>query len=429
MKRRLRLDRPYLPFVILILLALQILDASRIWTILLCGLGGAWVTAYVWVLAVERNLLLRRESRLGWVQVGGQIEMRFTVSNTSFLPAMWVLFEDRSTLPGYDASSSFSLGAGDFKQWNLAIPCNRRGLYTFGEAELEISDPFGIYKLTIYDPAQSSLLVLPQIVTLPPFRIRPAGFNGEGRPRPNQPEQIVSVSTVRDYRPGDSTRFIHWRTSARQDKLFVRLMEGAPEGNWWILLDLDQRSLASEGLDSVEERGVTLAASLADSGIQARKSVGLVVNGDELAWLPPQGGEGQRWNILLQLALARPGGIELGRLLEHNLSALGRHHSLIVITASAKSDWHESLYSLTRRSISPTVFLLEPASPAGGASIQSAAMLLHKKGIECHLLERGLLSAEARKEQTGKWSWHQTPSGQVLPLQIPESVMSSTGRR
>src|SRR3990172_9732843 len=155
MKRRLRIDRPYRPFVILILLALQILDASRIWTILLCGLGGAWVTAYVWVLAVERNLLLRRESRLGWVQVGGQIEMRFTVSNTSFLPAMWVLFEDRSTLPGYDASSSFSLGAGDFKQWNLAIPCNRRALYTFGEAELEISDPFGIYKVTIYDPAQS----------------------------------------------------------------------------------------------------------------------------------------------------------------------------------------------------------------------------------------------------------------------------------
>ena len=101
MKRRLRLDRPYLPFVILILLILQILDASRVWTILLFGLGGAWATACLWVLTVERSLLLRRESRLGWVQVGGQIEMRFTVSNTSFLPAMWVLFKDRSTLPGY----------------------------------------------------------------------------------------------------------------------------------------------------------------------------------------------------------------------------------------------------------------------------------------------------------------------------------------
>jgi uncharacterized protein (DUF58 family) len=429
MKGHLRLNRPWIPVLLFILITLQAMDASRIWTILIVGLGGAWLIAIFWILSVGGNLHLRRETRLGWVPLGAQIEMRFTISNISFLSALWVIFRDQSSLPGYKASTSFLLGSGEFKQWNIPIPCNRRGLYTFGEAELEISDPFGIYRLSLRDPVRSSLLVLPQIVTLPQFRIRPAGFSGDGRPRPNMPEQIVSVSTVRDYQPRDSMRFIHWPTTARQGKLFVRLMEGAPEGNWWILVDLDQRCMAGEGWDSIEEQSVTLAASLADSGLNAQKSVGLIANGVELAWLPPRRGEGQRWEILLALAEARPGNLELGRLLERSQAPLGRHHSLLVITASTKSDWPENLLSFTRRGISPTVFLLDPASLANGKSIQPAAALMQSYGIECHLIQRELLPEGARTFQTGRWSWHRTPTGQVLPLQIPESaMMNRTGR-
>ncbi len=133
-------------------------------------------------------------------------------------------------------------------------------------------------------------------------------------------------------------RMIHWSTTARMNKLFVRLMESTPEGDWWILLDLDKQYMLGEGWDSVEEQCVTLAASLADRGLRLRKSVGLIGNGSELIWLTPKKGEGQRWEIMQALATASPSDLDLGTVLErtHSEPSLGRRHSLIIITASTK---------------------------------------------------------------------------------------------
>ena len=69
---------------------------------------------------------------------------------------------------------------------------------------------------------------------------------------------------MRDYQPGDPLRMIHWPTSARMGKLFVRTFDGAPAGDWWILLDLEESTLAGSGFNSTEEHAVILAALLAD---------------------------------------------------------------------------------------------------------------------------------------------------------------------
>ncbi len=416
MPTRYHLRQPILPLLIAFLLGLQLIGPSRAWTILLATLTGIFVSAYLWVWTLGRNLQVRRETRLGWVQVGGQIEERITLSNTALLPAAWVEFIDRSTLPDFAASRSTSISAGSFDQWNINAVCKQRGLFALGDAQIQTGDPFGIFDVTLHASQRTSILVLPQVATLPELYISPSGSYGDGQPRRNALQQTIHASTVREYAHGDSTRQIHWPTTARMNKVFVRLMESAPEGNWWILLDLDLRNMLGMGWDSIEEQGVALAASLADFGLRARKSVGLISNGEELAWLTPQKGAGQRWEIMQALAMAKPGRLSLASLFERMHPSLGKHHSLIVITASTKSDWLKSLPPLTKRGVIPTVMLLD-AYAFGEASAENIAGAVEQHGIRCHVVPRGLIEPPSiDPAQARQWTWRTTSTGEIVPI-------------
>jgi uncharacterized protein (DUF58 family) len=393
------------------------MDPSRVWTILFAGLLGMYACAYFWAASLGRSLQLRRETRLGWVQVGGRIEERFTLSNTSIFPASWIQFNDHSSLPGFDASRTLSIGAGYFEQWSVNSVCTQRGLYSLGDAHIQTGDPFGIFEVNLHASQRTSVLVLPQIATLPDLIITPSGSFGDGRPRRNAPEQTIHASTVREFAHGDSTRLIHWPTTARTQKVFVRLMESAPEGHWWILLDLHQKYMLGRGWDSVEEQSVTLAASLAHFGLRKRKAVGLVTNSKTLTWLPPEKGEGQRWEIMQGLALAQPSRLDLATLLERTQSSIGRHHSLIVISACTDPDWIQSLLALSLRGVTPTVLLMDASTHGEAHSAAGIASILQQRGIACHLIPPGLIEPPASQaERSNNWGWHSTPTGEIVPV-------------
>jgi uncharacterized protein (DUF58 family) len=421
MKFQVQLQQNVIPLIIAFLLGLQLMEPSRIWTILLGGIGGAWLAAYVWASSLGRNLQLRRETRFGWEQVGGQIEERFTLSNHSLFPALWVNLIDQSTLPGYQIDDTFRIGSGSFAQWSSTGICTQRGLYYLGGAILQTGDPFGIFQVTIYDHFRTPLVVLPQIIDLPPLQISESGFQGEGRPRPNAPIQSISSANVREYQHGDGVKLIHWPTTARMNKVYVRQMESAPEGDWWIMLDLDRLTMIGEGWDSIEEQSVSLAASLADFGLRVHKSVGLISNGADLIWLAPKKGDGQRWEIMYTLALAKPGNQELAYLLEHVRPTLGQHRSLIIITAATRLDWLKTLHPLSKKGIVPTVLMLDPATFGGKYTNQSSISALQERGITCHLISRNMLHLPpAQPHERADWKWKHTPSGGILPTQVFE---------
>jgi uncharacterized protein (DUF58 family) len=420
MKSRLRLNVPLLPVLVLLLIGMQAIDPSRIWKTLLVGLGGAWLLGYLWVRILARSLRLTREIRYGWAQVGDRLEERFTVTNHSFVPALWLEVNDRSTVPGYDASQATGIGGGSTSQWQTDGVCTRRGLYTLGGTTLRTGDPLGIYSLSFDDPASTTLLVMPPVVPLPPITVTPGGYSGEGRPHPRAPEQSVGAASVREYQPGDSIRMIHWPSTARYDKPYIRLFDGTPASDSWILLDLERSVQVGDGPDSTEEHGVILAASLADRALGGRQGVGLVINGRELTWIPPQKNANQRLQIFHSLALAQPGEMELARLLERTKKSFGRQASLVIITASTQPGWLEALASLTWRGITPTVMLLDPRSFGGAQNTTATEDTLQRMGITCHVITQDFLNRpEAHPGQQGRWEWHGSPMGRAVALRTP----------
>jgi len=420
---RLQLNTRLLPTLVGLLLLLQLTVPYRGWLILLVGLGGAWLIGYLWARSLARGLRLTREMRFGWAQVGDRLEERFVLVNEGWAPGLWVEVVDHSTLPDHGANWVTGVSGRAQNRWHIERTCTRRGLFTLGPTSLRTGDPLGLYTVTLHYPDSVSLMVTPPVLPLPTIEVAPGGQAGKGRPRTNAPERTVSAASVRDYLPGDSLRWIHWRASAHHDSLFVRLFDGTPTGDWWIFLDMDRRVQLGEGPASTEEHGVILAASLADRGLRSGRAVGLVTCGEELVWLPPQGGDAQRWAILRALALITPGSQPLAHLLTRVRPRVGEQASLVIITPAAEENWLEALGLLLRQGVVPTVLLLDPASFGGSGNASGVLASLTDLGATHYLIPRALLDRpEARPGQRGRWEWRVTPLGRAVPVRRPHDL-------
>ena len=420
---RLQLNTRLLPVLVALLLVLQLVDPYRGWLILLVGLGGGLVVGYLWARSLVRGLRLTREMRFAWAQVGDQMQERFTLVNDGWASGLWVEVVDHSTMPDYQASRVTSVGGRDSIRWHTEGVCTRRGLFTLGPTSLRASDPLGLYTVSLHYPGWTTLMVMPPIVPLPTIEVAPGGRAGEGRPRADAFERTVSAAGVRDYLPGDSLRWIHWRTSAHRDSLFIRLFDGTPAGDWWIFLDMDRRAQVGEGQASTEEHGVILAASLVDRGLRSRRAVGLVTHGEELVWLPPQAGASQRWRILRALALVPPGSRPLAELLTRARPAFSQLASLIIITPAVDDGWIEALLPLLRRGVVPTVLLLDPLSFGGTSDVGGTLALLSDLGVARYVVTRDLLDRpEARPGQQEHREWRVSPYRRMMWVRRPRDM-------
>jgi uncharacterized protein (DUF58 family) len=417
MSARLQLKSHLLPGIVIALFIAQLIDPSRVWTVLLVGLGGVWLVTFIWVRELSRHLRFLRELRFGWVQVGDALEERFTLENKSAFPATWVEIVDRSNLPGYNASVATGVDAHSMNQWRRRGVCTRRGVYSLGDTQVQTGDPFGIYTVTFEDPARATLMVMPPIVPLPALKIAPGGFSSDGRLIPHALEDTVNASSLRDYFPGDGKRLIHWKATAHHGKLVVRQFDGAPGSDWWILLDLQEAVQVGTGEDGTGERGVIMAASLADQGLRANLAVGLVVNEQNLGCLPPRRSLGQRWEILHALALASPGGTPLKDVLKHIRSNLSHNSRLLIVSSNIETDWLQELNSLRRSGVAPTILSLDPGSFGGLEDNHALMNVLGKMGIPCFDIRREMLDRpEATPGTRGRWEWHISGTGRAISV-------------
>jgi uncharacterized protein (DUF58 family) len=420
MKSTLRLNAKLFPVIGAIAFVMQIIDPSRVWVILLIGIGGTWLVCWWWVRGLARSLTFHREIRYGWAQVGDRLEERFTLTNRFVLPATWVTVQDHSTLPDHHASIATGVDGASESQWRILSQCTRRGVYTLGGTTLETGDPLGVYTLLFEDQASSTLAVMPPVVALPKFHIRSSGWAGEGSTNPRSLEETISASHIREMSPNDPMRWIHWKSTARQNKFFVRQFEGTPAGDWWILLDLHKDSQLGTGWDSTEEHAVILAASLAAQGLNEQYPVGLTVNGLEPAWHVPRRNENQQRLLSKSLAVAASSELDLKNYLQRIGKTLGSHCSLLIITANATAEWTQALIPLIWRGVLPTVFLLDPISFGGQSNTQAVESALGQINTACHIIPKEMLDTrQSRPGTKGEWVWRISGTGRAIAVKAP----------
>ena len=420
MKSTLRLNAKIFPIIGALAFVMQIVDPSRVWVILLIGIGGTWLFCWWWVRGLARALTFEREMRYGWAQVGDRLEERFTLHNQFALPATSITVQDHSTLPDHHASVATGVDGASTAQWKILSQCSRRGVYTLGGTTLETGDPLGIYTLTLEDLNSSTLAVMPPVVALPRFHILSSGWAGEGKTNPRSLEETINASHTREMAPSDPMRWIHWKSTAKQNKFFVRQFEGTPAGDWWILLDLDKNQQLGTGWDSTEEHSVILASSLASQGLDEEHPVGLAINGNEPTWIVPRRNEYQQKTLLKALAVTKPSELNLKDYLQRIGQTLGSRSSLLIITSNPNADWTASILPLMWRGVMPTVFVLEPNSYGGNSQTKALEDALQMIGVPCHVIPKELLDArQIRPGHEGEWEWRISATGKAIAVNQP----------
>ena len=195
----------------------------------------------------------------------------------------------------------------------------------------------------------------------------------------------TNASGVRDYAPGDSFNRIHWKSTARRNRLVVKEFELDPLADIWIVPDMcslfqlgaveqieapgfldtkgekrdrygramRRRSSEDEEIKLppvTEEYIVTIAASVAQYFLRIDRSVGMVAYGQSHEVVQPDRGERQLNRILETLAVLRAEGVvPLQDMLHAEQGLLPRGTTVITVSATSDPLWANASRELQRR--------------------------------------------------------------------------------
>jgi uncharacterized protein (DUF58 family) len=350
--------------------------------------------SFIWAYVNRIAIKVTSDRTYGKLRVGEYLESHVTIHSSSPLPKFSLEVNDLSEVPGHNTGEVFNLPPFGELSLVLKIPLMKRGIYSVGAPMISSRDPFGIFRLRHRKPGVEQLAVLPYMVDIPPFSLAQGDISGEGSLQRSTPEATASASTIREYRSGDSTRYIHWPATARRDKLMMKQYDGGMEDVTWILLDLQGEVKEGGEIDNTEEYAITAAASIAKSYSELGWAVGLMAQGDRQYILAPQEGPPSLDRIFAALTEAHAEGIvPLRDLLIHWQSQIPSPTvSLVVITSSVDPEWDVALESSIRQGVSATVVLIDPTSfrSTGGAPDDPGLLLsqLQRRGVTTHLLRK-----------------------------------------
>jgi uncharacterized protein (DUF58 family) len=354
------------------------------------ALGAMMIGAFIWSWTSVNWLSIARYTPARRAQVGRSLDESFTIRNTGILPKLWLEVRDHSTLPDHHASHvAPTLLPRRRYGWETHTICSRRGEFTLGPMTLVSGDPFGLFQFPRRIAAVSSIIVYPPTVPIHRFATPTGTLSGGEAVRRRTHFVTPNAAGVRDYQPGDSFNRIHWRSSARKDRLLVKEFELDPLADVWIFLDLSQDSLVERPqarLDSgaiftppnlppsTEEYGITIAASLAQYFVNKGRALGFVTYAPYREIVQPDRGSRQLTRILEILAVARSEtDLSLYQMLALEATYLTRGTTLVTVTASQDERWAAEAHTLSRRGIRVICVLIDPRS--FGAAPQNATHL------------------------------------------------------
>lgn len=159
------------------------------------------------------------------------------------------------------------------------LPTDRRGAFRVGPLDVTRADPFGLVQSGEPDEAVSRLWVHPTIHELYPF---PSGIarDLEGPDSGEALEAGITFHTLREYVRGDDLRLVHWRSSARANKLMVRHNVDTNHPRSLIVLDTRATSYTEEGFEDAVRAAASIVTASLSRGFEFRllSTAGLELN-------------------------------------------------------------------------------------------------------------------------------------------------------
>jgi uncharacterized protein (DUF58 family) len=373
--------------------------------VLSVALAVAWAWAH-WCLSglyVDRRF---GQPRAFW---GEEVTMDQVFVNNKPLPVPWLavsdeypgslqLVSDRDTYYGkprtLEFSASLSLGWYERVTRHYRIKCTARGEHEFGPIQLRSGDIFGLFRRAATVRTSQTLLVYPRYVPVEHLGIparQPFGDFKALQPLATDP---LRLRGVREYAYGDNPRHIHWKATARRGEPQTRLFEPAATPQLSIFCNQDTYAHIWEGLDpQTLELTITVAASIANHGLETGYMVGLQVNSfspnsDRQVKLPPSRDPGQFTRILENLARIKGwSGLPMEELIRAQRRVLPRGATVVVVTGVVTEDMLDILLALRRAGHPVTLVETVGSERAAAWARRKSPQALRSQGITYYLVD------------------------------------------
>jgi uncharacterized protein (DUF58 family) len=344
---RLCVDGWYYLLVLAFVLTAAMAREMNLMLVLVGMLLGPLLFSWRLVVATMGGLKVRRKMPSG-ICAGDLLVVNVQLTNTRQRLGSWAVAIQEQILA--EAGPGRGTG-GRPKVFFLYVPAGRsrdgvyrgrlpqRGRYRFGPMRVSTRFPFGLFERRITFDQTDTLTVFPRLGRLTHAWVTRHREAFEGSQRREQRSSRIpgEFYGVREWRSGDSRRWIHWRSSARHGTLVVRQFEQQRNREVAVLVDLWQpESPNSEDLENVELAVSFAATVVADL---CRKGSSHVLMGTTGARPECTGGPASL--ALLQGAMQRLAVAEassedrLPALIEHALARIEPGAEVVLISARA----------------------------------------------------------------------------------------------
>ncbi len=217
----------------------------------------------------------------------------------------------------------------------------QRGPYRLDGIRIVTPFPFGLFYKKSFYPLEATLIVCPEIIPLPPLQLQELNALGQDHARARRGPGN-SLYNLREFRPGDDSRAIHWMTTARTAKLMLKETEAEDRRSITVAIS----TVAPDEAENSFERALSIGASLIDHFLKDGYQVRLLL-GDQQDILACE--TDQALPLFHALALCERRPMATGAAIRHSM-------------ARALAEWHEG----------PTILLSPWTDPVRNEQFPSA---------------------------------------------------------
>jgi len=188
-------------------------------------------------------------------------------------------------------------GRGMFRAGGRFV-VRRRGRIRLSGTQVSTDFPFGLISAGRFVPAPASLVVWPARGRLRAQILKRGAVETSTAAPSRNTGGGDEFFGLREYRPGDNPRWVHWRRSAMRAAPVIREMTHPLPEVLWVILDTHLADLSGMG-EQTRERRLRFAATLIDHAFARGYKVALALAySDRVEVHPPAAGRGH-WTALL----------------------------------------------------------------------------------------------------------------------------------
>ncbi|MBU1998816.1 MAG: DUF58 domain-containing protein [Candidatus Omnitrophica bacterium] len=275
--------------------------------------------------------------------------------------------------------------------------CPLRGKYRIGPMCIYFFDPLGLFFIkktfNIYSevhvyPKAFNILKFPSLSKgiLPWFGIETTRISGDDD----------DFFGVREYKPGDPIKRIHWALSAKKNSLIVKQYQRQSFYRVTILFNLSNENNFGYGKESVAEYMIKIVASIAKYLLTRDVSVEVIAHAEEIVHLPFNRGMDHLEDIFRFLSIARPESkIGLGEVFESFSHRISDDSTLLTVLTDQDIVYLSQIISLSARNISfiPVILLthtFHPEARIGEGLAEKSSLIPELNNVRPVYVYRGI---------------------------------------